>query len=44
MKIPENITEILNGTVEINEKDYPNLLITVIPGRLSQRKLLNFTT
>jgi hypothetical protein len=44
MKIPENLTEILNGKIYINETDYSNLIIRVIPGRLSDRKLLNFTS
>ena len=44
MKIPENITEILNGYIQINGTYYPNLLIEVIPGRLSDKNLLNFTS
>jgi len=44
MKVPENITEILNDFVIFNKTEYPNLFIDVIPGRLSDRKQLNFTS
>ncbi len=44
MEIPENITEILDGFVITDQKEQPNLFIDVIPGRLSDRKQLNFTS
>lgn len=37
MKVPENTSEILNGTIKINDTDFSNLIITVIPGRLSDK-------
>jgi hypothetical protein len=44
MKIPKNTTAILNGFANINGKEYHNLIINVIPGRLSDRNQLNFTS
>jgi hypothetical protein len=44
MKIPDNLTEILNANISIDGKEYPNLNITVIPGKLSDMKLLHFTS
>jgi len=43
MKIPENLTEVQNGTIVINETSYRNMVIDVIPGKLSENKYMNFT-
>ncbi len=38
------MTKILNANTSIDGKEYPNLKITVIPGKLSDMKLLHFTS
>jgi hypothetical protein len=38
------LTKILNANTSIDGKEYPNLKITVIPGKLSDMKLLHFTS
>ena len=43
MKIPDRPDDIQNETISINGTDYPILVINVIPGQLSDRKMLKFT-
>ena len=43
MKVPNITNDIQKGTVVINGTTYPVIQITVIPGNLSDKKMLNFT-
>lgn len=42
MKIPDHPETIQNGTITLNQTTYPILDLTVIPGKYSEKQMLNF--
>lgn len=41
MKPPDNLSEIWNSTIQINGTAYPAVVVSVVPGKYSDHKMLN---